>query len=186
MSPAARSIEGCSSCASRASAARASAWVPVAIPSTRSRGSSRARSAGQVMSPGQSRYPVACATRACVCTLRPSMTMRRCVARAISPSIFKRWTFEANIATMTAPSALAAIARMASPTPRSLPAASPRASTLVESERSSATPWSPTARSRSTSNASPSMGSSSNLKSPVCTIVPACVRMTSAVASAIE
>ncbi len=57
---------------------------------------------------------------------------------------------------------------------------------LVLSLSSSETPASPIARKRSTFVGSPSGGSGSMLKSPVCTIVPATVPIASALASTIE
>ena len=57
---------------------------------------------------------------------------------------------------------------------------------FVESEKRSETPRSPASRRRSSSKASPSVGDSSNLKSPVWTTVPASVAMRRAVASAME
>ena len=61
-----------------------------------------------------------------------------------------------------------------------------RLKTLVESQASTFTPASPSARNASGSNASPTSGVGSALKSPLCRIRPAGVSMTSAELSGIE
>ena len=102
--PGRASKRGCSPRASVASAASPSPCEPVAIARICVRGSSRARSAGPHEVVGQSQVAASSrATRACVPTLRPRSTILRPVRRAMSPSRRRRWTFDANIATTTAP-----------------------------------------------------------------------------------
>ena len=116
---------------------------------------------------------------------RPITHTLRPFTEAASITCWSRWIWDANEVTITRPGASPMIRRMLGPTVIS-DGVVPTFSALVESDISSATPASPSARNRSTSTGRPSTGVMSSLKSPVWTIGPCAVCSTTATASGIE
>ena len=116
---------------------------------------------------------------------RPITHTLRLLAAAASITCCRRWICDANDVTITRPGAFLMISRIDGPTVAS-DGVVPGFSALVESDISTATPSRPSAASRSTSAALPSIGVMSSLKSPVWMIVPWSVRSTTATASGIE
>ena len=96
-----------------------------------------------------------------------------------------RWMCEEKVVTSTRPAAWRKIASNSAPTLRS-EGVMPGRSTLVESEKRSATPSAPSSASRPMSGSRPSSGVWSSLKSPVWTTVPIGVRIASPTESGIE
>ena len=116
---------------------------------------------------------------------RPTSTTLRPVATAASSTCWTRCTCEEKLATTTRRGALAMTASMTGPISRS-GGVKPGTSAFVESTIARSIPVSPSRAKARRSVIRPSSGSWSILKSPVCSTVPAAVRITTPSASGIE
>ncbi len=116
---------------------------------------------------------------------RPATTTDRPAACALSASVFRRATFDANVVAATAPFA-SRISFSSGARSGCSPPAEPGSKMLVLSHISASTPSSPSFSSRAMSVALPRMGAGSSLKSPVCTILPAAVSIRSIAGSGME
>ena len=96
-----------------------------------------------------------------------------------------RPTLDEKVVTATRPEALVMTSARPSETCRS-DGDSPSRIALVESQTSASTPSSPSARNRGSSVSGPSAGSVSFFQSPVCSTMPAGVRMASDTGSGME
>ena len=116
---------------------------------------------------------------------RPTTVIFRPHSIATSAACCMRWMFEAKVATRIRPRRSGKSERNASPTSRSEPVV-PGRSAFVESPRRRSTPRLPISASLPTSVFRPSTGVWSSFQSPVWTIRPAAVSITTATESGIE
>ena len=184
VSPALSSAVGCSSSAMRASAARASPWLPVASAKILSRGR---RSNASIPENGgtPSSIPHSRATATTRSMARPKMQTCRPAAKPASAAERRRATLEANVVTTTLPFALAMSQASVLATSRS-DGLSPSRRTLVESQTRASTPSSPSDLRRPSSVGEPMIGVGSIFQSAVWTTSPAGVRIASAELSGME
>ena len=131
------------------------------------------------------RMPVSTAISIILRIARPATTIERPDASATRASVWSRETLDANDVAATAPSHSASTRSRCGTISASDPAR-PGRNTLVESQASASTPSSPSFLNGARSAGAPIRGSGSSLKSPVCSAVPAAVRIATDDASGIE